>query len=113
VLGAGMAADAPLGAVLTGLQLLLARSQLWQETAAKHVSLAAQLERLNAIALRWSRVQLASWRSTIRRVSDCQAAGVSPHMFAAPTARKSPEPSLQDLALLHHPASSICVPLER
>lgn len=72
---AGMAADAPLRAVQMGLQLLLARSQLWQETAAKHVSLAPQLERLNAVALRWSRMQLVAWRNTIRNLRDRHAAG--------------------------------------
>ena len=75
VCGAGMAAEAPLKTALTGLELLLARSQVWQETAAKHVSLAPQLERLAALALRWRRLQLAAWRSLIRTLAARHAAG--------------------------------------
>lgn len=75
-----MAAEAPLKTALTGLELLLARSQVWQETAAKHVSLAPQLECLAALALRWRRLQLAAWRSLIRTLAARHAAGarVSP-----------------------------------
>jgi midasin len=61
-----MGAGAPLGASLTGLELLLGRAQLWQETAARHVSLAPQLEGLSRLALRWRRLQLAAWRASIR-----------------------------------------------
>lgn len=71
-----MAAQTPLKAALTGLELLLARSQLWQETAAKHVSIAPQLERLAALALRWRHLQLAAWRHLIRSLSHRHAAGV-------------------------------------
>ncbi|EIE25917.1 hypothetical protein COCSUDRAFT_12734, partial [Coccomyxa subellipsoidea C-169] len=74
VAGAGMVAEAPLKAALTGLELLLARSQVWQETAASHVSLAPQLERLAALALRWRRLQLAAWRSLIRTLAQRHAA---------------------------------------
>lgn len=70
-----MAAEAPLAEVLTGLELLLARSQLWQESAAQHVSLARQLERLAALALRWRRMQLHAWRHTIHKLKARHAAG--------------------------------------
>ena len=56
---AGLPASAPMQTALTGLELLLARAQLWQDTAALHVSLARQLERLSRLALRWRRLQLA------------------------------------------------------
>ena len=72
---AGMAAQSPLAEVMTGLELLLARSQLWQESAAQHVSIARQLERLAALALRWRRMQLHAWRSTIHKLKAHHAAG--------------------------------------
>ena len=75
--GAGMAAQSPLAAVLAGLELLLARSQLWQDSAAAHVSIAAQLERLSALALRWRRMQLHAWRATIHKLKQRHAAGRS------------------------------------
>ena len=70
-----MAAESPLAAVMTGLELLLARSQVWQESAAQHVSLARQLERLAALALRWRRMQLHAWRHTIHKLKARHAAG--------------------------------------
>lgn len=59
--------DSPLKAALTGLELLLARAQLWQETAAKHVSLGAQLEAVASLAGRWRKLELASWRRLLQR----------------------------------------------
>lgn len=73
-----MGAAAPLGVSLTGLELLLARAQLWQETAARHVSLEAQLGPLSRLALRWRRLQLASWRAGVRGVQQRAAAGGVP-----------------------------------
>jgi len=70
-----MAAQSPFAEVMTGLELLLARSQLWQESAAKHVSIAPQLERLAALALRWRRMQLHAWRHTIYKLKTRHAAG--------------------------------------
>lgn len=62
---------APLKTALTGLELLLARARLWEDTAAAHVSLAAVLRPAAALAARWRSLELASWRNlldaTIRR----------------------------------------------
>jgi hypothetical protein len=52
----------PLKTALTGLELLLARSRLWEDAAAKAVSLAPQLEQVAGLATRWRRLELASWR---------------------------------------------------
>lgn len=67
--------SAPMQTALTGLELLLARAQLWQDTAARHVSLARQLERLSRLALRWRRLQLAAWRGTVRAAAERHAEG--------------------------------------
>ena len=72
----GMAAESPLAGVMAGLELLLARSQLWQERAARHVSIERQLERLAALALRWRRMQLHAWRHTIQKLKARHAAGI-------------------------------------
>eukprot|EP00198_Chlamydomonas_reinhardtii_P014222 XP_001703559.1 predicted protein [Chlamydomonas reinhardtii] len=57
----------PLKAALTGLELLLSRAQVWEETAAQFVSLKAQLGPLAALAARWRRLELSSWKSLLRR----------------------------------------------
>ncbi len=67
--------DAPLKAALTGLELLVARAQLWQTTAAKHVSLDSQLQAVTALAGRWRRLELASWRRLLERTVGAYAAG--------------------------------------
>lgn len=69
--------DSPLKAALTGLELLLARAQLWQETAAKHVSLSAQLEAIASLAGRWRKLELASWRRLLQRTITLYAQGVN------------------------------------
>lgn len=58
----------PLKTVLTGVELLLARAQQWELTAAKHVSLAKELAPLAALAARWRKFELQGWRSLISRV---------------------------------------------
>jgi len=68
--------DSPLKAALTGLELLVARAQLWQTTAAKHVSLDPQLQAVTALAGRWRRLELASWRRLLARTIDSYAKGV-------------------------------------
>lgn len=72
---AGLPAATPLQAALTGLELLLLRAQLWQDTAARHVSLEAPLAPLAALAGRWRRLELASWRALLRRTAERAAAG--------------------------------------
>ncbi|GAB4814208.1 hypothetical protein N2152v2_001254 [Parachlorella kessleri] len=57
----------PLKQLLTGVELLLARAQVWEETAAKHVSLSGQLGQVAALASRWRQLELASWRGLLQR----------------------------------------------
>ncbi len=66
---------APLKTALTGVELLLARAQLWEESAAKHVSLAPQLASLASLATRWRRLELASWRCLLVKTAERHAAG--------------------------------------
>lgn len=49
---AGLPADCALKTAQTGVELLLSRAQLWQTTAARHVSLASELQPLAALAAR-------------------------------------------------------------
>ena len=70
-----MPVDSALKAALTGLELLLARAQLWQETAAKHVSLGTHLEAVASLAGRWRKLELASWRRLLQRTITQYAQG--------------------------------------
>lgn len=67
--------QSPLKAALTGLELLLARAQIWQESAAKHVSLEHQLEGVAGLATRWRRLELASWQNLLTTTRLRHAAG--------------------------------------
>ncbi|GMH33343.1 hypothetical protein BSKO_01177 [Bryopsis sp. KO-2023] len=55
----------PIKKVLVGLELLVARAQVWEESAAKHVSLEEQLKMVTGLANRWRRLELASWRTIL------------------------------------------------
>jgi hypothetical protein len=44
--------------------------QLWEETAAKHVKLAAELAPLSALAGRWRQMELSSWRALLERTKE-------------------------------------------
>lgn len=73
----------PLKTAMTGLELLLARAHLWDDTAAKHVSLTQQLRPLEGLAGRWRRLELASWQGLLRRVAIRHAQGMT--VMLAPT----------------------------
>jgi len=51
------------------------RAQVWEDTAAQYVSLKAELAAVAALATRWRRLELASWRGTLARVASAHAAG--------------------------------------
>ena len=60
--------ESPLKAFSTGLELILNTSQLWEETAARHVKLEFELKPLISIASRWRRLELESWKHILQRV---------------------------------------------
>ena len=69
------ALDSPLKQIITGVELLLARSRIWEETAAKHVSLTSELALIASLATRWRRLELSSWRKLLVSTSEqCAAA---------------------------------------
>lgn len=72
---AALPVRAPLKAALTGLELLLARAQLWEETAARHVSLKEVLQPIAALAGRWRKLELAAWHGLLDRTVDAFAEG--------------------------------------
>lgn len=62
-------------AALTGLELVLARAQVWEESAAKHVSLGPQLEGVAALATRWRKLELSAWRNLLNLTRQRHASG--------------------------------------
>ena len=76
---AGLPARSPLKAAMMGSELLLDRAQLWEQSAARHVSIAPQLEKVAAVARRWRRLELASWRTLLTRSIAQHAAGRRQH----------------------------------
>jgi midasin len=73
----GLPLTTPLKAALTGLELLLARAQVWEETAARHVTLTQQLAAVAGLATRWRKLELASWKGLLERVQLRHAAGAN------------------------------------
>ena len=57
----------PLKQALTGLELLLARAQTWEEGAAAHVSLKEELAACAKLALRWRQRELRTWPRLLAR----------------------------------------------
>jgi len=55
--------------------------QVWEETAAKYVSVETELTAIAALATRWRRLELASWRGTLARVTAAHAAGARHSWF--------------------------------
>ena len=63
----------PLKQALTGLELLLARAQTWEEGAASHVSLAEELTACAKLALRWRQRELRTWPRLLARAAERHA----------------------------------------
>lgn len=57
------------------------RLQVWEETAAKHVKITEQLSAVAAVATRWRRLELASWRTLLQRVVSKHQAGAYKSWF--------------------------------
>jgi midasin len=55
----------PLMKYLTGVELLLERSQNWQQVASKQYSLDEELKRLNAVVVEWRKLELKHWVTSI------------------------------------------------
>ena len=75
---AGLPVSLPLKAAIGGVELLVDRAQLWEQSAAKHVSIAAQLDLLLAQARRWRKLELASWRSLLSQARKAHALSKAP-----------------------------------
>jgi MoxR-like ATPase len=56
-----MPVASPLPKFLTGMELLLRKAQDWQQVAAKHVSLAAELVGISDLIIRWRKLELHQW----------------------------------------------------
>ena len=62
-----------LKAALTGVELLLSRSQTWEEGAASHVSLSSQLQSCAALAMRWRAAEVNAWPHALAAVTQAAA----------------------------------------
>ena len=60
-----MPLDCPLKSYSTGVELLLNKSQVWEETAAKHVALDELLKPLVSIAAHWRKAELNGWKDIV------------------------------------------------
>ena len=72
----------PVKAGLTGIELLLARAQIWEESAASHTSHKAELNELAKLALRWRARELRTWPRLLARCSERHASRAKRTWFA-------------------------------
>ncbi|KAL3690583.1 hypothetical protein R1sor_016892 [Riccia sorocarpa] len=67
---------------LTGLELLLAKSQLWEENAAKHVSLSGELSDLYGLVAHWRKMELEGWSSLLEKAEEKHTASANKLWFS-------------------------------
>ena len=67
---------------MTGVELLVDRAQLWEQSAAKMVSIASQLAAVEALARRWRKIELSSWQLLLSQALDRHAKGNSEYTAA-------------------------------
>ena len=77
----GMPLSSPLKSVLTGVELLLTRAQVWEETAAQHVTLKEELRQVGGLGTRWRKLELGSWSGVLERAVEKHAAGAARSWF--------------------------------
>jgi len=53
--------EAPVMKAVTGVELLLAKAQLWEENAANHVSIGKEMNELMRLVRRWRKLELEGW----------------------------------------------------
>ncbi|XP_061171072.1 midasin-like [Saccostrea echinata] len=58
----------PVVKFLTGLELLLEKTQEWESNAAKHVSMATQLAEVSSQILAWRKLELSCWKQCLDNV---------------------------------------------
>ncbi|XP_071480621.1 midasin-like [Diadema antillarum] len=67
--------NSPLMQFVTGLELLLARSQEWEANASRAVSLQTHLERITQTIIRWRKLELNCWAAMLDNVAYRQSEG--------------------------------------
>ena len=61
--------NSPLKSFSTGVELLLNKAQIWEETAAKHVTLTELLQPLISISSSWRKMELDGWENLLLKVN--------------------------------------------
>jgi midasin len=72
----------PVKAGFTGIELLLARAQIWEESSAEHTSLKNELNECAKLALRWRAREVRTWPRLLARCSERHASRAKRTWFA-------------------------------
>ena len=83
----------PVKTFLTGLELLLARAQTWEQSASTETSLLDELTAMANVAMRWRRRELHAWSRLLERCSERHAARARRTWFALHRLLKSVQSS--------------------
>lgn len=73
--------ETPLKKVRIGLELLLFKSQIWEDVAASSVSISSELRQISAWIRRWQAMELESWRTLLERQAYRHAQGAHKTWF--------------------------------
>ncbi|KAI8073967.1 hypothetical protein BC940DRAFT_267177 [Gongronella butleri] len=77
----GFAITSPVAKFLTGLELLLQKSEDWEAYAAKHVSIQTQRDAVVALIVRWRQLELNGWPKLLLAQERAHKAAVYDHWF--------------------------------
>ena len=83
----------PVKTFLTGLELLLARAQTWEQSASSETSLIDELTAIANVAMRWRRRELHAWSRLLERCSERHSARARRTWFALHRLLKSVQSS--------------------
>ncbi|XP_024535665.1 midasin [Selaginella moellendorffii] len=75
-------ASSPIVKAVSGLELVLAKSQVWEQSASKQFSLAEVLTQVSKLVLQWRRMELESWPQLLENVDRQQEANAKQMWFS-------------------------------
>ncbi|XP_075718267.1 midasin isoform X3 [Rhinoderma darwinii] len=78
----GFSLSGPLSKFLNGLEILLAKSQDWEENASRNVSLRQNLDEITQLIIQWRKLELNCWSLSLDNVMKRQAEKSFKHWFS-------------------------------
>ncbi|KAL4649045.1 midasin isoform X1 [Arapaima gigas] len=78
----GFSLSSPLAKFLNGLEILLSKAQDWENNASQAVSLRNELETITQLIIRWRKLELNCWSSSLDNAMQCHTERSTKHWFS-------------------------------